>query len=72
MISASGACSKSLPEAQLRIRQEQVPQAFRPRLGLEFLDDGGRLPAITFGDLLIEDFFGGVDVSVHERLHALS
>ena len=58
--------------AQLGIWQKQVPQPLGFCLGLEFLDDGGRLPAVTLCDLLIEDLFGGIDVSIHERLHALS
>ncbi len=57
---------------QLGFRQEQVPQPFGPGLGLQFLDDGGGLPAIALAHLLVEDFLGGVDMRVHERLNALA
>jgi hypothetical protein len=57
---------------QLGLGQEQIPQAFGFGLGFELFHDRRRLPAIAFGNLALEHGFGRVNVSVHERGHALT
>jgi hypothetical protein len=55
-------------------RQEQVPQAGGARLGLELLDHRQRAPALAgvrVGlQLLLVGLLVGIDVVVHEALHA--
>ena len=61
------------PGAMLGMRQEQVPQIFRPRLVLQFLHDRRGLPGIAGAAVLVHLFvearLGRVDMSVHETLH---
>ena len=55
------------PGAQLGVRQEQVPQSRRLRLGLELFHDRGWLPAVALRHLLLEHGLGRVDMILHER-----
>ncbi|MNP34077.1 hypothetical protein D3C76_1273490 [compost metagenome] len=58
--------------AEFGLRQKQIPQAFCLGLELELFHDRRRLPAVALGDLALEHRFGGIDVGVHERGHALT
>jgi hypothetical protein len=53
--------------AELALGQEQVPQAAPARLGLQFLHQRRRVPAVAPGDLFVVGLLAGVDVLVHER-----
>ena len=49
------------------VRQEKIPQPGGAGFGLKLFDNRDRLPAVSFGDLLIVELLVRVDVLVHER-----
>ncbi len=46
--------------------QEKIPQTGLARHGFEFFDDGDGTPAIL-GDLVVIQFFVGINMLLHER-----
>src|SRR4029077_5719343 len=52
--------------APIRLGQEEVPKPLGLRLFLELLDDGVRLPAIAFAELIVKRFFVRIDMALHE------
>ncbi len=57
---------------QVGFGQKQVPQAGSAGLDLELFDDGGGLPAIPFGYLLMKGGFSRENMFLHERVNALA
>ena len=57
---------------QLGFGQEQVPQARGPRLDFQFFHDGGRLPAIALGNLLVKDGLSRKNMLLHESVYTLA
>ena len=56
------------PGAVLALRQEQIPQARRARLGLQLFDDSGGLPAVIRIEFVRVALFVRINVLVHEGL----
>jgi hypothetical protein len=66
MISHKGAYSRLVRPAPHSGPAGTGSTARRRGLGLQFLDDGDRLPAVSFGDLPVVERLVRVDVLVHE------
>ena len=59
------------PGAELALRQEQIPQPGRARLGFQLFDYRDRLPAVRTGGVLVIARLIRIDVPIHERAHSL-
>ena len=69
IISQMLAYSRLVSDREMRLRQKHVPQAGLLRLGLEFLHDRRRLPAVlALVELAVIDRLGRDDVLLQERL----